>query len=71
LEVGEFIWTGGDCHIYLNHLEQVEQQLSRTPYPSPELVIKRKPATLFDYRYDDFEIVNYRYHPRIPAPVAV
>ena len=71
LEVGEFIWTGGDCHIYLNHLEQVEQQLSRTPYPAPELVIKRKPATLFDYRYDDFEIVNYRYHPRIPAPVAV
>ncbi len=59
LEPGEFIWTGGDCHIYSNHLEQVRLQLSREPYPAPQLIIKRKPATIFDYTFDDFEIVNY------------
>lgn len=68
---GEFIWTGGDCHLYLNHLEQVEEQLARKPYPPPTLVIKRKPPTLFDYQYEDFEIANYQSHPAIKAPVAV
>ena len=71
LEVGEFIWTGGDCHIYLNHLEQVKLQLSRDPYPLPQLIIKRKPASVFDYQFDDFEIVNYQSHPPIAAPIAV
>ena len=71
LEVGDFVWTGGDCHIYLNHLEQVKLQLSREPFPLPRLVIKRKPASIFDYQYEDFEVVNYQSHPRIAAPVAV
>ncbi|MGB9430050.1 MAG: thymidylate synthase [Gammaproteobacteria bacterium] len=71
LQPGEFIWTGGDCHLYLNHLEQVEEQLSHKPYPLPTLVIKRKPPSLFDYVYEDFEIVNYQSHPAIKAPVAV
>lgn len=71
LQVGEFIWTGGDCHIYSNHFEQVELQLSRQPYPYPHLNIKRKPDSLFDYDYEDFEIVNYQFHPHIKAPVAV
>ena len=71
LDVGEFIWTGGDCHIYANHQEQVKEQLSRTPYALPQLVIKRKPASLFEYQYDDFEIANYHAHPHIKAEVAV
>jgi thymidylate synthase len=71
LGVGDFIWTGGDCHIYNNHHEQVELQLSRTPYPYPELKIKRKPASIFDYEYEDFEVVDYQCHPAIKAPVAV
>jgi thymidylate synthase len=71
LDAGEFIWTGGDCHIYLNHIEQVNLQLAREPYPLPRLVIKRKPDSIFDYRFEDFEIVNYVAHPRIAAPVAV
>lgn len=71
LKVGEFIWTGGDCHIYLNHLEQAQLQLSREPFPPPRLVIKRKPESIFDYRFEDFEIVNYQAHPHISAPVAV
>jgi thymidylate synthase len=71
LEVGDFVWTGGDCHLYLNHLDQVELQLARTPLPLPHLVIKRRPASLFDYRYDDFEIVGYQPHAAIKAPVAV
>ncbi len=71
LEVGEFIWTGGDCHLYLNHLEQVDLQLMRTPYPYPRLHIKRKPPTLFDYEYEDFEILDYQCHPHIKAEVAV
>ena len=71
LEAGEFIWTGGDCHIYSNHFDQVEEQLSREPLPPPKLVIHRKPASLFDYRFDDFEITNYQSHPAIKAPVAV
>ena len=71
LDVGDFVWTGGDCHIYSNHFEQVREQLSRTPRPYPQLVIKRKPPTLFDYAYEDFEIVGYEPHPHIKAPVAV
>jgi thymidylate synthase len=71
LSVGDFVWTGGDCHIYANHLEQVEEQLARKPYPLPELVIKRKPDSLFDYRFEDFEIADYQSHPAIKAPVAV
>jgi len=71
LDVGDFIWTGGDCHIYSNHAEQVALQLSRTPYPYPTLVIKRKPASIFDYAYEDFEVVDYRHHDAIKAPVAV
>lgn len=71
LDVGDFIWTGGDCHLYSNHMEQVALQLSRKPYPYPALKIKRKPESLFDYRYEDFEIVGYESHPHIKAPVAV
>ncbi|HEX5339747.1 MAG TPA: thymidylate synthase [Gammaproteobacteria bacterium] len=71
LAPGDFIWTGGDCHLYLNHLEQVEQQLAREPYPLPRLEIGRKPDSLFDYRYEDFEIADYQCHPAIKAPVAV
>jgi thymidylate synthase len=71
LEVGEFVWTGGDTHIYLNHLEQVNEQLTRKPLPLPQLIIKRKPASIFDYEFDDFEVVNYQSHPAIKAPVAV
>ncbi len=71
LEVGEFIWTGGDCHLYLNHLEQADLQLTRTPHAAPQLVIKRKPASLFEYQFEDFQIVNYHAHPHIKAEVAV
>ena len=71
LDVGDFIWTGGDCHIYSNHTEQVELQLSRTPHPYPLLNIKRKPASIFDYEYEDFEVLEYEHHPAIKAPVAV
>ena len=71
LNVGEFIWTGGDCHIYLNHLEQVKLQLSREPFPLPQLILRRKPASIFDYEFEDFEIINYQSHARISAPVAV
>ena len=71
LEVGDFIWTGGDCHLYSNHKEQVALQLSRTPHAYPTLVIKRRPASIFDYEYDDFEVQGYEHHPAIKAPVAV
>lgn len=71
LEVGELIFTGGDCHIYSNHMEQVEEQLRREPYPLPRLVIHRRPSSIFEYRYEDFEIVDYQHHPAIKAPVAV
>lgn len=71
LDVGEFIWTGGDCHIYSNHIEQVKLQLSREPYPPPRLVIKRKPDSIFDYKFEDFELLDYQSHPHISAPVAV
>jgi thymidylate synthase len=68
---GDFVWTGGDCHLYLNHLEQARTQLAREPYPLPSLNIVRRPASIFDYRYDDFEIVGYQSHPHIKAPVAI
>lgn len=71
LEAGDFLWTGGDCHIYSNHMEQVRLQLTREPYPLPRLVIKRKPDSIFDYKFEDFELVNYQSHARIEAPVAV
>ncbi len=71
LAVGDFIWTGGDCHIYDNHVEQVRTQLARAPYPFPELRIRRRPASILDYEFEDFEIVDYRHHPAIKAPVAV
>lgn len=71
LEVGDFIWTGGDCHLYSNHFEQAHQQLARTPYELPQLVIHRKPNSIFEYKFEDFEIVNYQSHPHIKAPVAV
>jgi thymidylate synthase len=71
LQPGDFVWTGGDVHLYLNHLEQARLQLSRTPYPLPELRIKRKPASIFDYAFEDFEIANYEAHPSIKAPIAV
>ena len=71
LGVGDFIWTGGDCHLYLNHLDQADEQLSRKPLPLPTLAIKRRPPSIFDYRYDDFEILNYEAHPHIKAAVAV
>ena len=71
LGVGDFIWTGGDCHLYLNHLDQADEQLQREPLPAPRLAIKRRPDTIFDYRFDDFEILNYEAHPHIAAAVAV
>ncbi len=71
LEPGELIFTGGDCHIYLNHLEQVRTQLERDPRPLPRLVIHRRPDSIFDYRFEDFEIVHYDPHPAIRAPIAV
>jgi thymidylate synthase len=71
LEVGDFVWTGGDCHLYSNHLEQVDLQLSRDFFPLPKLNILRKPDTIFDYEFEDFEISGYESHPAIKAPVAV
>ncbi|MBK4714913.1 MULTISPECIES: thymidylate synthase [Tenebrionibacter/Tenebrionicola group] len=71
LEVGDFVWTGGDTHLYSNHLEQANLQLTREPRPLPKLVIKRKPASLFDYRFEDFDIEGYDPYPAIKAPVAV
>ena len=71
LGLGDFVWTGGDCHIYDNHVEQVQLQLSREPRPYPKLVIHRKPDSIFDYKFEDFEIVGYDPHPHIKAPVAI
>lgn len=70
LEPGEFVWTGGDCHVYDNHITQVLEQLSRSPYPYPRMSIRKAPS-IFDYRYDDFKVVDYKSHPAIKAPVAV
>jgi thymidylate synthase len=71
LAAGEFIWTGGDCHLYLNHLPQADLQLSRTPWPLPRLNLKRRPPTLFDYCFDDIEILDYQHHEAIKAPIAI
>jgi thymidylate synthase len=71
LTPGEFVWTGGDVHLYLNHLDQAREQLSRKPFALPQLVIHRKPATIFEYKFEDFEIANYQSHPAIKAPIAV
>jgi thymidylate synthase len=71
LEPGEFVWTGGDCHLYLNHLEQADLQLSRAPLPLPQLRIRRRPPSLFEYAFEDFEFLDYQHHPPIKAPVAV
>lgn len=71
LDVGDFVWTGGDCHLYANHLAQVETQLARTPHPLPRLVYRHRPGSIFDYTYDDFELVDYVADPHIKAPVAV
>ena len=71
LQPGDFIWTGGDCHLYLNHLEQARTQLSREPFPLPRLTLLRRPNSIFDYRFEDFEISGYQSHPHIKAPVAV
>jgi thymidylate synthase len=71
MDVGDFIWTGGDCHIYANHHEQVALQLSREPRPYPQLKILRQPASIFDYQLEDFAFEGYDPHPAIKAPVAV
>jgi thymidylate synthase len=71
LGVGDFVWTGGDCHLYANHLQQARTQLARTPFPQPTLKINRRAPSLFEYAYEDFELVNYQAHPRIKAPIAV
>jgi thymidylate synthase len=71
LAVGDFIWTGGDCHLYNNHLEQAQLQLQREPLPLPKLRILRRPASLFEYAFEDFAIEGYESHPAIKAPVAV
>lgn len=71
LEPGEFVWTGGDVHVYDNHVDQVAEQLTREPYEYPQLKILRKPDSIFDYNLDDFEVVDYRHHPTIKAPIAV
>lgn len=71
LDVGELIWTGGDCHLYTNHLEQVKLLLSRPFYPLPSLEITRKPDSIFDYQFEDFVFNNYQFHPAIKAPIAI
>jgi len=71
LAAGDFVWTGGDCHLYLNHLEQADEQLQRSPLPLPRLAIKRKPPSIFEYEFEDFQLLNYQAHPSIKAPIAV
>jgi thymidylate synthase len=71
LQLGEFVWTGGDCHLYLNHLEQADLQLTRAPYALPRLKLRRRPPSLFEYEYQDFEISDYQFHAAIKAPIAV
>jgi thymidylate synthase len=71
LQAGDFVWTGGDCHLYLNHLAQADLQLSRQPHPAPQLQIVRRAPSLFDYQAEDIQFVNYQYHAPIKAPVAV
>lgn len=71
LAVGDLVWTGGDCHLYLNHLDQADEQLQRTPLAPPRLAIKRKPPSIFEYEYEDFQLLSYQAHPSIKAPIAV
>ena len=71
LKVGDFVWTGGDVHLYLNHLDQANEQLTREPYALPKLSIKRKPNSIFDYAYEDFELLDYQSHPHISAPTSI
>jgi thymidylate synthase len=71
LEAGDFVWTGGDCHLYINHLEQADLQLARAPYPLPTLAIRRKPPSIFEYEFEDFDILGYQHHAAIKAPIAV
>jgi len=71
LEVGDFVWSGGDCHVYSNHFEQVNVQLGRIPKALPRLIIKRKPNSIFDYQFDDFEFINYVHDDAIKAPIAI
>ena len=71
LEVGDFIWTGGDCHIYRNHLTQALEQVQRLPYPWPTIAFNHKPASIFDYREEDIELINYQHHPAIKGEVSV
>ena len=71
LDVGEFIWTGGDCHLYLNHLDQADEQLARTPYALPRLHFQRKPPSIFEYNYEDFAVLDYQSHAHIKAPIAI
>jgi len=71
LQPGEFIWTGGDCHLYANHFEQADEQLARIPLALPRLLLRRRPATIFNYQHEDFDFVNYQFHPAIKAPIAV
>ena len=70
LELGDFVWSGGDCHLYLNHLRQADEQLTREPLPLPQLTIKRNPTNIFDYRYEDIELDGYKAHPHIKAQVS-
>ena len=70
LELGDFVWSGGDCHLYLNHLLQADEQLTREPLPLPQLTIKRNPTNIFDYRYEDIELDGYEAHPHIKAQVS-
>jgi thymidylate synthase len=71
LDVGDLIWTGGDCHVYDNHREQIATQLERRPYPFPTLQLRRRPSSIFEYTFEDFEVLDYVHHPAIRAPVAV
>jgi thymidylate synthase len=71
LQPGDFVWTGGDCHLYLNHLDQAREQLSREPFALPRLALLRRPASIFEYRFEDIAITDYRAHPHIKAPVAI
>jgi len=71
LKVGDFVWTGGDVHLYLNHLDQANEQLKREPYALPKLSIKRKPNSIYDYAYEDFELLDYQSHPHISAPISI
>lgn len=71
LALGDFVWTGGDTHLYSNHMEQTVLQLNREPKPLPLMTILRKPESIFDYQFEDFELTNYNPHPHIKAPVAV